>query len=109
MIGEADTFGGSGSASQQDRMAEEAGRAPTRKGAAVAIIDHRQLAARVGDKNIVCQFKECARVAAAWTVPGADEIVFMRRDGFAAARRSEERRVGKECVSTCNTRWSPYH
>src|SRR3546814_15809287 len=23
--------------------------------------------------------------------------------------RSEERRVGKECVSTCNTRWSPYH
>ncbi len=86
MIGEADTFGGSGSASQQDRMAEEAGRAPTRKGAAVAIIDHRQLAARVGDKNIVCQFKECARVAAAWTVPGADEIVFMRREGFAAAR-----------------------
>src|SRR3546814_20877898 len=23
--------------------------------------------------------------------------------------RSEERRVGKECVSTCRTRWSPYH
>src|SRR3546814_10742285 len=31
----------------------------------------------------------------------------------AAARdrcdRSEERRVGKECVSTCRSRWSPYH
>src|SRR3546814_14560811 len=26
------------------------------------------------------------------------------RDG-----RSEERRVGKECVSTCRSRWSPYH
>src|SRR3546814_14741568 len=25
------------------------------------------------------------------------------------AVRSEERRVGKECVSTCRTRWSPYH
>src|SRR3546814_10203177 len=25
------------------------------------------------------------------------------------ARRSEERRVGKECVSTCRSRWSPYH
>src|SRR3546814_2783291 len=25
------------------------------------------------------------------------------------ARRSEERRVGKECVSTCKSRWSPYH
>src|SRR3546814_13618345 len=22
---------------------------------------------------------------------------------------SEERRVGKECVSTCSSRWSPYH
>src|SRR3546814_17672504 len=34
------------------------------------------------------------------TTTGAGEI--------AAARRSEERRVGKECVSTCRSRWSPY-
>src|SRR3546814_18247191 len=27
----------------------------------------------------------------------------------AAGYRSEERRVGKECVSTCRSRWSPYH
>src|SRR3546814_18202646 len=26
-----------------------------------------------------------------------------------ASARSEERRVGKECVSTCRSRWSPYH
>src|SRR3546814_3596706 len=26
-----------------------------------------------------------------------------------AAQRSDERRVGKECVSTCRSRWSPYH
>src|SRR3546814_3008701 len=26
-----------------------------------------------------------------------------------ARQRSEERRVGKECVSKCNSRWSPYH
>src|SRR3546814_18835405 len=26
-----------------------------------------------------------------------------------AIARSEERRVGKECVSTCRSRWSPYH
>src|SRR3546814_11365637 len=25
------------------------------------------------------------------------------------AKRSEERRVGIECVSTCSSRWSPYH
>src|SRR3546814_14726006 len=34
-----------------------------------------------------------------------------RRDGLPGLRRarSEERRVGKECVSTCRSRWSPYH
>src|SRR3546814_19524568 len=33
------------------------------------------------------------------------------RAGAAAVlgHRSEERRVGKECVSTCRSRWSPYH
>src|SRR3546814_19253126 len=29
--------------------------------------------------------------------------------GKADLSRSEERRVGKECVSTCRSRWSPYH
>src|SRR3546814_5509420 len=29
--------------------------------------------------------------------------------GNGVADRSEERRVGKECVSTCRSRWSPYH
>ena len=28
---------------------------------------------------------------------------------FSIDRRSEERRVGKECVTTCRSRWSPYH
>src|SRR3546814_8928562 len=28
---------------------------------------------------------------------------------IVVAARSEERRVGKECVSTCRSRWSPYH
>src|SRR3546814_14808521 len=36
-----------------------------------------------------------------------------RRQSAAAFRlmvgRSAERRVGKECVSTCRSRWSPYH
>src|SRR3546814_18583270 len=31
------------------------------------------------------------------------------RRSLETAERSEERRVGKECVSTCRTRWSPYH
>src|SRR3546814_19745826 len=32
-----------------------------------------------------------------------------RRRGPARLVRSEERRVGKECVSTCRSGWSPYH
>src|SRR3546814_16664475 len=41
-------------------------------------------------------------------------IVRLRRDDGQHRRpyppkRSEERRVGKECVSTCRSRWSPYH
>src|SRR3546814_12638589 len=31
------------------------------------------------------------------------------RTAAFASQRSEERRVGKECVSTCRSRWSPYH
>src|SRR3546814_13067733 len=30
-------------------------------------------------------------------------------DDSRSSDRSEERRVGKECVSTCRSRWSPYH
>ena len=34
----------------------------------------------------------------------------MMGDGFAiASTRSEERRVGKECLRLCRSRWSPYH
>src|SRR3546814_11037396 len=33
----------------------------------------------------------------------------LRAQRFMLRDRSEERRVGKECVSTCRSRWSPYH
>src|SRR3546814_15630380 len=36
-------------------------------------------------------------------------VVEPHDDGFPHFHRSEERRVGKECVSTCRSRWSPYH
>src|SRR3546814_4483714 len=32
-----------------------------------------------------------------------------KRGRHSSHVRSEERRVGKECVSTCRSRWSPYH
>src|SRR3546814_1166496 len=33
----------------------------------------------------------------------------LKIDNSEEVKRSEERRVGKECVSTCRSRWSPYH
>src|SRR3546814_13946848 len=44
-------------------------------------------------------------------VAGDGEIdILGQGDGKLVLRnRSEERRVGKECVSTCRSRWSPYH
>src|SRR3546814_2456515 len=40
--------------------------------------------------------------------PAANHAARSRRQA-GKSRRSEERRVGKECVSTCRSRWSPYH
>src|SRR3546814_16401638 len=37
------------------------------------------------------------------------QIASMCADVGLRVLRSEERRVGKECVSTCRSRWSPYH
>src|SRR3546814_1251719 len=34
---------------------------------------------------------------------------FLGQESAGGMVRSEERRVGKECVSTCRSRWSPYH
>src|SRR3546814_16040624 len=50
-----------------------------------------------------------------WSLPLCFVIMLFRRQigEYLAVlkdwRRSEERRVGKECVSTCRSRWSPFH
>src|SRR3546814_15034011 len=36
-------------------------------------------------------------------------IELINKKDVLTYQRSEERRVGKECVSTCRSRWSPYH
>ena len=46
-----------------------------------------------------------------------EEVDQFKREGTERGRnartvcrfRSEERRVGKECLSVCRSRWSPYH
>src|SRR3546814_11409950 len=37
------------------------------------------------------------------------DVLHQQAAGNALEVRSEERRVGQECVSTCSSRWSPYH
>ena len=45
--------------------------------------------------------------------PGQKLKVFVSsicgKSRYDKVRRSEERRVGKECASMCRSRWSPYH
>ena len=57
-------------------------------------------------------------VILAWSMPITSLLIieyWKRREYYTSTiellnnLRSEERRVGKECVSTCRSRWSPYH
>src|SRR3546814_15258520 len=50
-----------------------------------------------------------ARQRSADGVPGGAAHEEYAAHGHRLEVRSEERRVGKECVSTCRSRWSPYH
>src|SRR3546814_11418133 len=69
----------------------------------------------VGSEWRTQMIDEAKAAAEAWKERGVDiELVIQSSDvdvqgQIAAVRRSEERRVGKECVSTCRSRWSPYH
>src|SRR3546814_6183599 len=62
----------------------------------------------------ICSFASSGEVYAGIYWNG---LCAFNRDSFnsgggsstVSASRSEERRVGKECVSTCRSRWSPYH
>src|SRR3546814_6784316 len=42
-------------------------------------------------------------------VPDTPGVAFKILGPISVANRSEESRVGKECVSTFRSRWSPYH
>src|SRR3546814_17568787 len=52
-------------------------------------------------------FRDHRRIRA--RCPSAQSAMRPKADSRQSTKRSEERRVGKECVSTCRSRWSPYH
>src|SRR3546814_12467469 len=52
-------------------------------------------------------YEQIEYLSTAFTLDPGDLIATGTPEGVGI--RSEERRVGKECVSTCRSRWSPYH
>ena len=42
-------------------------------------------------------------------LPGNDDLLAAAFERKIEEQRSEERRVGKECLRLCRSRWSPYH
>src|SRR3546814_29572 len=54
-----------------------------------------------------CQLNHLAYACGA--NPRGKGMIMSTINEVAKGGRSEERRVGKECVSTCRSRWSPYH
>src|SRR3546814_16888801 len=59
-------------------------------------------------QGVVNEIRDAGGEAAAVEVDVADEASVAAMVAFAVDR-SDERRVGKECVSTCRSPWSPYH
>src|SRR3546814_14733331 len=53
--------------------------------------------------------RQCHAAAGQLGAGVEDVAEALDRDAHLLEIRSEERRVGKECVSTCRSRWSPYH
>src|SRR3546814_3498539 len=65
-----------------------------------------------GDKETVDAILDHPDIQAVGFVGSTPIAEYVYKRGCAAGKRvqrSEERRVGKECVSTCRSRWSPYH
>src|SRR3546814_18027017 len=63
--------------------------------------------------SLLCSHESSKLVGA--VVMMVEPLIFVEKSPSASGwyrgcpSRSEELRVGKECVSTCRSRWSPYH
>src|SRR3546814_11233930 len=70
------------------------------------VADYRE---RVLGASAVPTLKARAEQASAMLSSAQPEPALALLQQTLSDARSEERRVGKECVSTCRSRWSPYH
>src|SRR3546814_15374039 len=88
-------------------MREGQGRKPT--GLDVVLVQYE---GRLSDGTVFdssYQRRQPAAFPLQGLIPGWTEGIQLMPIGSKFRFRSEERRVGKECVSTCRSRWSPYH
>src|SRR3546814_8528955 len=77
------------------------------------IADERDIATFAHDFGLADRQDEVIQLRHLETL-AVEQLVFQKdhrvlRTDRSLHQRSEERRVGKECVSTCRSRWSPYH
>src|SRR3546814_14004991 len=82
-------------------------RADDDRGAVLVVVEHRDVHA-LAQRGLDL---EALRRLDVFQVDAAEGRLQRRHhiDQALRVERSEERRVGKECVSTCRSRWSPYH
>ena len=74
----------------------------------VKVFDNRQSMGQTAADEAVEYLKELlANQDEVWAIFGAAPSQNEILAGLVA--RSEERRVGKECLHACRSRWSPYH
>ena len=74
-------------------------------GKEISIVAGQVFLASVEDVSEISRFSETGFEGIV-IYAGSDLLINRQRLMF---RRSEERRVGKECSSPCRSRWSPYH
>src|SRR3546814_12087507 len=79
-------------------------------GAACALLTDGRFSGGTSGLSIGHVSPEAAEGGNIALVENGDQIIIDIPNRIARFEiRSEERRVGKECVSTCRSRWSPYH
>src|SRR3546814_16829621 len=79
------------------------GRTPAVKQDAAALHDSAVIIGTLGQSPVIDRLAEEGRIDVE-QVRGQWETFILQ-----TVKRSEERRVGQECVSTCSSRWSPDH
>src|SRR3546814_15663899 len=88
-----------------------------REGPTAPVTDQKPISARIEDPDALRQallaryetLSPQAQKLAGFVLENPDEVAFLSVRRLAQVARSEERRVGKACVSTCRSGWSPYH